>query len=74
MSIFSKQWVFCRECGVQFETDFKVYKGEVCSTECFYQLRWKKDLSILNAPFKPMPKIDKYGLYIKEEVNNIGKT
>ena len=69
MSIFSAQIVYCQSCGIQFGTTFQEYRGSVCSEECFFQLRWKKDLSVMGKLYRPMPEI-KNGKYVKRGEKN----
>jgi len=54
--MFTKQKVFCNNCGKEFEANFQSYKGIVCSKECFEDLDWKKTLSILGKEYYPRSK------------------
>lgn len=55
MSLFSKQVVYCRNCGTRFKTNFNKYQGEVCSYECKDHLAWKKTLSVMGKEYQPIP-------------------
>ena len=51
MSLYSKQKLFCRACGKEFETDFVSYHGEVCGRRCYQELDWKRFLSTIGKEY-----------------------
>lgn len=53
MSVFSKQKLFCQVCGVSMETDFQRWGGRVCSKDCWEELQWRKNLSVMSLPYQP---------------------
>ena len=57
MSLFSKQLVYCHNCGVEFKTNFNgdggYGNGECCCRDCAEELKWKKTLSILGKEYHP---------------------
>ena len=55
MPLFSKQTVFCMNCGKEHQTDFFIYGGELCSEKCFKELELKKIRSLLGQPNVPSP-------------------
>lgn len=57
--MFSKQKVFCNACGKEFETTFGFYGGNVCSSNCYDEIKWKKILSLLDKEYRPDPQKEK---------------
>lgn len=58
MTIISDQKVFCNTCGKEFKTNFHMYEGRVCSTECYQEYQWRKTLSVLGKPYMPYGGLD----------------
>ncbi len=66
-----KQKAFCRTCGKEMLTDFKLYDGAVCDRNCHEELEWRKVLCMMGKEYYPDTKAGTYE--IKNSVNFVGE-
>ena len=51
--------LYCNNCGVRIDTDFRQYKGRLCGRQCNLELEFKKTCSIMNWELD-LEKMDEY--------------
>lgn len=56
MSVFSKQKVYCRACGVEMFADLAGPCNSItCSSDCRDELQWRETLSMMGKEYYPRP-------------------
>jgi hypothetical protein len=56
MNLYSKQIIYCNNCGAQMNVAIPQAIGttfKVCSMECLREYKWKETLSIMNQEYYP---------------------